>query len=92
MIEFNKPLKDFNPQKILLTDTLYNIYASAAISIDSTSKKITVKNKWLPDSLYELIILKDVGSDSTGLALAESDTIRFKTKSETDYGSIKINF
>ena len=46
----------------------------------------------MPDSLYELIILKDAGSDSTGLVLAKSDTIRFKTKSETDYGSIKINF
>ncbi|MEO6456169.1 MAG: Ig-like domain-containing domain [Ginsengibacter sp.] len=91
-IEFNKPLKNFDRQKILLTDTLYNIYSNAVITIDSTFKKIIVNNKWLPDSLYELIILKDIGSDSTGLVLAKSDTIRFKTKKETDYGSIRINF
>jgi uncharacterized protein (DUF2141 family) len=91
VIDFNKPLKKFDPQKILLTDTLYN-NKNAVVSIDSTFKRIVVKNKWSFDSLYELIILKDVGSDSTGLVLAKSDTIRFKTRSETDYGSIKINF
>jgi hypothetical protein len=39
-----------------------------------------------------LVISKDIGSDSTGLSLAKSDTIRFRTKSETEYGSLKINF
>jgi hypothetical protein len=90
-IEFNKPLKNFDPKKILLTDTLYN-NQNALVSIDTTFKKIKVSNKWLPDSLYTIIISKDVGSDSTGLVLAESDTIRFRTRSENDYGSIKINF
>lgn len=91
IIEFNKPLKNFDPQKILITDTLYQD-KNATVSLDSTSKKIIVKNKWQPDSLYELIILKDAGSDSTDLVLTKSDTVRFKTRSEIDYGSIKINF
>ncbi len=91
VIEFNKPLKKFDSQKILLTDTLFH-NTNAVISIDTTLKKVMVKNKWLPDSTYELIILKDIGSESTGLVLAKSDTIRFKTRSETDYGSIKFNF
>lgn len=91
-VEFNKPLKNFDQQKILLTDTLFNIYKNAVVTIDSTSKKISVQNKWLPDAYYKLIILKEIGSDSTGLILSKSDTIRFKTKSESDYGSIKINF
>jgi hypothetical protein len=92
IIEFNKPLKNFDPQKILITDTLYNSYKDVTASIDSTSKIVSVKNKWLSDSSYRLIILKDVGSDSTGLTLAKSDTVRFRTKNEADYGSIKINF
>jgi Bacterial Ig-like domain len=91
VIEFNKPLKKFDPQKILLTDTLYQIN-NAVVSLDSTSKKVIVNYKWLADSLYDLIISKDMGSDSTGLVLTRSDTIRFKTKNETDYGSIKVNF
>ncbi len=92
VIVFNKPLKNFDPQKILLTDTLNVIIKEALISIDSTAKKVIVKNKWLPDSNYNIIILKDAVSDSTGLELAESDTIRFQTNREADYGSIKINF
>ncbi len=91
-IEFNKPLKKFDPTKIELTDTLNNIYKDVTVNIDSTQKKVIVKNKWRSDSSYKLIILKDVGSDSTGLALTKSDTIRFKTKREEDYGSIKLNF
>ena len=50
IIEFNKPLKNFDPEKILLTDTLNNNYKNFVVSIDSTSKKIAIKNKWLPDS------------------------------------------
>ncbi|MEP6594552.1 MAG: Ig-like domain-containing domain [Ginsengibacter sp.] len=92
IIEFNNPLKIFDPQKILLTDTLNNSHKDVVVTIDSTSKKITVKNKWLSDSTYRLILLKDAVTDSTGLTLAKSDTIRFKTRSETDYGSIKITF
>jgi uncharacterized protein (DUF2141 family) len=92
IIEFNKPLKDFDAQKILLTDTLNNVYNTATVTIDSTSKKVTVKNKWLPDSAYKVIILKEIGKDSIGLELAKSDTIRFKTRSEAEYGNIKINF
>lgn len=92
IIEFNKPLKNFDPQRIFLTDTLNVINKDALISIDSTAKKVIVKNKWLPDSNYNLIILKDALSDSTGLELPQSDTIRFQTRREADYGSIKINF
>jgi hypothetical protein len=92
VIVFNKPLKKFDPQKILLTDTLNTIIKEASMKIDSTAKKIIIKNKWLPDSNYNIIILKDAVSDSTGLELAESDTIRFQTNREADYGSIKINF
>ena len=92
VIEFNKPLKNFDSGKIMVTDTLHNIYREAMVSIDSTGKKVSVKNKWLADSSYNLVILKDVGKDSTGLVLAKSDTIRFKTKGEIEYGSIKINF
>ena len=30
--------------------------------------------------------------DTTGIALSKNDTLTFKTKKETDYGSIKLNF
>ena len=38
------------------------------------------------------MIPKDFATDSTGIALAKSDTIRFKTKGENDYGIVKFKF
>jgi Bacterial Ig-like domain len=91
-VEFNHKLKNFDSLKIELTDTLLNPYKSALVSLDSTHKKIIIKNQWLDNTDYKLIIPKDFATDTLGAALVKADTIRFKTKEESDYGSIKINF
>ena len=91
-IEFNKPLKILDKQKIVLTDTLNNIIKDVLITTDSTNKNILIKTKWVQDASYKLVISKDFATDSTGLSLAKSDTIRFKTKGETDYAIIKLKF
>lgn len=86
------PLKDFDSTKIRLTDTLYNPHQQVEISIDTNFKKITVKNNWVPETDYKLIIDKDFAVDTLDQELKKSDTIQFKTKRERDYGSIKLNF
>lgn len=91
-VEFNKPLKNIDKQKILLTDTLNYSIKDFLITMDSTNKILFIKNKWVQDAVYKLVILKDFATDSTGLALTKSDTIRFKTKGETDYGIVKLKF
>ena len=90
-ILFNKPLKNFDSTKIILADTLNHADNAAMISIDSTRRKITVQKAWKENESYRLIIPKTL-SDSAGNTLAKSDTIRFKTKKEDDYGSVKITF
>lgn len=92
VIDFNKPLKNFDNKKIILTDTSYNVYPDVTLNIDSLNKKVTVKNKWTENSEYKIIISKDFATDTSGNSLPKSDTIRFRTKKETDYGSIKLNF
>ena len=92
LIEFNRPLKNVDKQKIVLTDTLFNPVKDVAITIDSSNKKILVKNKWVQDMEYKLIISKDFATDTSGLALPKTDTIRFKTKGETDYGILRLKF
>jgi hypothetical protein len=93
MIEFNRPLKNVDKQKVLLTDTLNNIIKEVVIITDSTNKKLTVKTQWLQNADYKLIIQKDFATDTSGLfSLAKTDTIRFKTKGETDYGIVKLKF
>ncbi|MEO7291708.1 MAG: Ig-like domain-containing domain [Ginsengibacter sp.] len=91
-IEFNRPLKNVDKQKIQLTDTVNDPVKDLVIAIDSTNRKLLLKTKWIQDAWYKLIIAKDFAMDTTGLALAKSDTIRFKTKDETDYGIVKFKF
>ena len=92
VIRFNKPLKILDKQKIMLTDTLNNIIKDVTVVTDSTHKNLLIKNKWVQNTDYKLIISKDFAMDSTGLALSKSDTIRFKTKGETDYGILRLKF
>lgn len=91
-LTFNNKLKNFDSTKIQLTDTLLNPYKSSSTSIDTSGKKVIIKNTWQENTAYKLIIPVDFATDTLGTTLAKPDTIRFKTKKEGDYGSIKINF
>ena len=91
-LEFNKPLKNFDKDKILLTDTLNNVIKNISVTLDSSKKNVLITNKWKEDENYKLIILKDFGTDSSGIAFLKTDTIRFTTKKESDYGSIGFTF
>ena len=90
--KFEVPLKDFDSLKMKLSDTLYHPIESALISLDTTKKIITVKNNWVEDTKYKLVIAKDFATDTLEDELKKADTISFKTKSEREYGSLKLNF
>ncbi len=92
MLTFEVPLKNFDPSKIKLSDTLYNPVKAAEISLDSTGKKVTARNNWIEDTKYKLVIEKDFAEDTLGDALLKPDTITFNTKKEKEYGSIKLDF
>ncbi|MDP4285032.1 MAG: Ig-like domain-containing protein [Bacteroidota bacterium] len=91
-LEFSNALKGFDSLKIKLTDTLFKPVASAMVTIDTSHKEVIVNNKWEPALDYRLLVEKDFATDTSGIALLKSDTVKFKTKSENEYGSIKINF
>jgi len=91
-INFQVPLKNFDSSKIKLTDTLFKPVQGVGISIDTTFKKITVSTQWTEDTHYKLVISPDFAIDTSGDKLEKPDTISFKTKKSTDYGSIKLNF
>lgn len=91
-VQFEVPLKSFDSLKIRLTDTLYHPVGGVNISLDTTGKLIIIKNNWIEDNFYELIIDKDFATDTLGDELKKADTIIFKTKKETEYGSLKLNF
>jgi uncharacterized protein (DUF2141 family) len=90
-LTFPVPLKTFDSSKIRLTDTLFNVIPST-ISIDTNQTKISVNTGWKEDTDYELVLEKDFATDTLGEELLKADTVRFKTRKSTEYGSIKLNF
>lgn len=90
-ITFNKPLKKFDSNRLVLTDTNYKPI-NTAWSIDSNRTKISMAVKWQPDFPYYLIIDSTAVSDSSDNRLARQDTIRFITRRLEDYGNVVLRF
>jgi uncharacterized protein (DUF2141 family) len=91
-IAFNRPLKDVDENKILLTDTLFKKIPGAKFSIDSSRKIISFAPQWAEDFDYILLIDKEAVTDSTGAQLAKTDTTRFKSKGKANYGNLVLRF
>ena len=91
-IQFNHVLKDFDSSKIFLTDTLLNRISNVTASIDSNRQQISLNHSWEGSMPLDLLVLKNAVTDSTGKTLVKNDTIRFKIKNESDYGTIKLTF
>ena len=89
-LDFSNKLKKFDSTKIILTDTNYVPIANVLLSLDSN--KIILKNKWLENTDYRLLIFKDAVTDDIDSTLAKTDTLKFKTKKETDYGNVVLRF
>lgn len=84
------PLKTFDSSKIQLTDFEFKAIPNFSISKDSTNKKITIKTVWKEGAKYNLIIEKDLASDTLDNAILKTDTLSFNAKKESDYGSIDL--
>ncbi|MEO6136191.1 MAG: Ig-like domain-containing protein [Ginsengibacter sp.] len=92
IIKFITPLKNFDSSKIKLTDTLFTTLPSSRIYLDTTFKEVTVQHSWEGSGYYKLILDTAFATDTFGLKLAKMDTISFRAKKESDYGSLKLNF
>ncbi|MDE3212439.1 MAG: Ig-like domain-containing protein [Bacteroidota bacterium] len=89
---FKNRLKDFDSAAVQLTDTLFHPIPHTQITLDSTGKQITIAHAWTAGSYYRLVIQKNFAKDSLGLSLLKSDTLKFRARSESDYGSITLTF
>ncbi len=91
-INFNNPLKVFEPAKLILKDSNNNPVPAAVWTIDSSRTKITLTHSWQQGMQYKLILDTTSISDSTGNILVKTDTIRFTTKQQSDYGNVVLRF
>ncbi len=89
----NKPLTNMDSSLIILTDTAYKTKYNFTYSIDSTKKIITLKNAWIPEAVYRLILPNNLAKDDKGVAiLSKNDTLKFSAKNTKDYGKVVIRF
>lgn len=93
IIKFEHPLKNLDTSKLQFsTDSTFIPEENYTLEMDSLNKEITLKTKWKPDVLYNLIIDEEFAEDTLGNKLSKSDTIRINTLKHSDYGSLRINF
>jgi hypothetical protein len=91
ILNFNRKLKHFDSSKIILADTNYNVLKSYIVKRD-TSSKVMVIHHWNEDMQMRILISKDAVSDSAGVTLSKADTLKFSTKKESEYGSLRLRF
>ncbi len=89
-LSFNRKLAHFDSARILLTDTNFAPLKNVRYAEDTGLTKITLKYPWPEDTQFRLIIQKEAIADSAGISLLKSDTLRFKTKKESEYGSLRF--
>lgn len=91
-LTFNKKLTRFDSTKFVITDTGFRPLSDFHVSLDSTQTIVNIRHKWKQEQRFILTIDKEAVADSLGTQLTKADTLRFSTKPETDYGSIRIRF
>jgi Big-like domain-containing protein len=93
VLSFEVPLKNLDTTLIhFSSDSSFTPLTNYHFLTDSTQKKLILKYNWQENTRYNLILEKDFAMDTLGRALLKADTVRFKTKKVTDYGTIRIRF
>ena len=89
---FNDPLKNFDSAKVQFTDEAFTPVSNYRLEKDTTNKKLTLFYKWPENTAFNLIVDKDFAEDSSGRKIPRTDTLRFRTMKESDYGTVNIRF
>lgn len=91
-LSFNRKIKNVDTEKIILYDTNFKKITNYHIVLDSTKQSLFIHKKWTEKSFFYLVLQKDCVIDTTNITLTKTDTLKFSTKNENEYGSVKIKF
>lgn len=91
-LTFNKRLKSFDSNAIVLTDTNFANRVKPRFLLDSSGTKLSVINNWKENQHWVLIIPSTAVTDTSGTQLSKTDTIKFTTDPESQYGSLRLRF
>jgi hypothetical protein len=88
----NRKVTTFDSTKILLTTGDFVPVTNYAITRDTTGTTFYIAHKWPSNTTFNLILDKNAFADSAGNTLPKSDTLKFTTRREDEYGSVKLRF
>ena len=91
-LKFNRPLASFDSAHIHLSDTLYNRLPAEISWVDTFRQQIAVRYDWQGGGYYRLVLDSASVKDTLGIGLSKNDTLAFRGKNESEYGSLKLNF
>lgn len=89
---FNDPLKNFDSSKVQFTDENFKPITAYRFVKDTSNKKLILSYKWPENTAFRLIVDKEFAEDSSGRKIARTDTLKFRTLKNTDYGTVSIRF
>ena len=93
MITFDQPLKKLDTSLThLSSDSAYLAATGSHTFLDSTRTKLSFRYAWKENTDYHVILEKDFAEDSAGRKLLKTDTLDFKTKKLSEYGSLRLRF
>lgn len=90
-LSFSTAIKKFDSIKISISDTNF-LPVPYLYNFDSTSKVLSFKINWVENKDYFLLTQAGAFEDSAGLTNTKTDTLRFKTFSNEDYGKVQLRF
>jgi hypothetical protein len=91
VLTFNRRLTVFDSTKFGCMIPAITL-SGYSFSLDSTKTKVTCNTNGKKTLPLRLLIAKDAVADSAAVTLTKADTLRFSTKKEADYGSIRLRF
>ncbi|HWB24916.1 MAG TPA: Ig-like domain-containing domain [Chitinophagaceae bacterium] len=91
---FKFPVKigTFDSSKIVLCDTNFIRLKGYTFSADTSFTNFSLHYNWAENEQYKIIVQKDAFKDTAGTMLEKNDTLTFKTRRESEYGSIRLHF
>ena len=98
---FTEPLKNFDSSKVRFTDEAFKLLTNYSFVKDTSNKKLILSYvykrpgttaKWPENTTFNLIVDKEFAEDTSGRKIARTDTLKFKTMKEADYGNLSIRF
>ena len=89
--KFTKKIARIDSSKLMLADTNAVAKTNYKLTLDTAQNRVVLQYPWKENEFFMLRIAKGFAIDTAGNINTKTDTVLFKTKSEREYGALKIN-